>query len=67
MKNYTREQIEEHVQWLIQFMNVEYPNGYEFVINSIGGDLKCNHQEMTFINKNLTFNVNPDVLKNLGT
>ena len=37
--NHLYEEIDEHIQWLINFMNEEYPNNYELVIDNNSGTI----------------------------
>lgn len=48
MRKYTREQIDEHIQWLIKFMEDEYPNGFELVISAAGAEIDAKNIVMTF-------------------
>lgn len=51
--NYSYEEIDEHIQWLINFMKEEYPNNYELVIDSNSGMVKSNLQAQMFLRKDL--------------
>lgn len=51
--NYSYEEIDEHIQWLINFMKEEYPNNYKLVIGSNSGMIKNNLQAQMFLRKDL--------------
>lgn len=53
MKKYSYEQIDKHVQWLIKMMNIEYPNGYELVIDSNSGKIRSTQENLFFLNEDL--------------
>ena len=53
MKKYTYEQVNEHIQWLIEFMNIEYPNDFEIILNSNGAEIRSNLVTMSFISDKL--------------
>lgn len=39
MKLYNNAELNEHVQWLIKFMQEHFPNGFEMTVNSFGAKL----------------------------
>lgn len=47
------EEINEHIQWLIKFMQEEYPNDFELTINSIGADIHSTLITMSFLDDNV--------------
>lgn len=51
--NYSYEEIDERIQWLINFMKEEYPNNYELIIDSNSGTIKSNLQAQMFLRKDL--------------
>ena len=50
MKEYTYEMVDEHIQWLIRFMETEYPNDYELTLNSCGANIRSTLNTLTFLN-----------------
>lgn len=53
--NHLYEEIDEHIQWLINFMNEEYPNNYELVIDSNSGTIRSTLQAQMFLrNESIT-------------
>ena len=51
--NHLYEEIDEHIQWLINFMNEEYPNNYELVIDSTSGTIRSTLQAQMFLRNDL--------------
>ena len=51
--NHFYEEIDEHIQWLINFMNEEYPNNYELVIDNNSGTIRSTLQAQMFLRNNL--------------
>ena len=51
--NHFYEEIDEHIQWLINFMNEEYPNNYELVIDSNSGTIRSTLQAQMFLRNDL--------------
>lgn len=51
--NYFYEEIDEHIQWLINFMNKEYPNNYELVIDNNSGTIRSTLQAQMFLRSDL--------------
>ena len=49
MKKYNITQIDEHIQWLMRFMQDEYPNNYEIVISPTFAQVRNTQTEMTFV------------------
>lgn len=49
--NHFYEEIDEHIQWLINFMNEEYPNNYELVIDNNSGTIRSTLQAQMFFEK----------------
>lgn len=47
------EEINEHIQWLIKFMQEEYPNDFELTINSISADIHSTLKTMSFLDDNV--------------
>ena len=47
------EEIDEHIQWLINFMNEEYPNNYELVIDNNSGTIRSTLQAQMFLRNDL--------------
>lgn len=58
--NYFYEEIDEHVQWLINFMNKEYPNNYELVIDNNSGTIRSTLQAQMFLRSDLHMKRNED-------
>lgn len=53
MKQYSYEQIDEHIQWLIKMMNTEYPNNYELIIDSNSGTIRSTQANLVFLRQDL--------------
>lgn len=53
MKKYTCKQVNEHIQWLIEFMNIEYPNDFEIILNSNGAEIRSSLVTMSFVSDKL--------------
>lgn len=51
--NHLYEEIDEHIQWLINFMNEEYPNNYELVIDNNSGTIRSTLQAQMFLRNDL--------------
>jgi hypothetical protein len=51
--NHLYEEIDEHIQWLINFMNKEYPNNYELVIDNNSGIIRSTLQAQMFMRNDL--------------
>lgn len=51
--NHFYEEIDEHIQWLINFMNEEYPNNYELVIDNNSGTIRSTLQAQMFLRNDL--------------
>jgi len=51
--NHLYEEIDEHIQWLINFMNKEYPNNYELVIDNNSGTIRSTLQAQMFLRNDL--------------
>lgn len=51
--NYQYEEIDEHIQWLINFMKEEYPNNYELVIDNNSGTIRSTLQAQMFLRNDL--------------
>lgn len=51
--NYQYEEIDEHIQWLINFMKEEYPNNYELIIDNNSGTIRSTLQAQTFLRNDL--------------
>lgn len=51
--NHLYEEIDEHIQWLINFMNEEYPNNYELVIDNNSGTIRSTLQVQMFLRNDL--------------
>lgn len=51
--NHLYEEIDEHIQWLINFMNEEYPNNYELVIDNNSGAIRSTLQAQMFLRNDL--------------
>lgn len=51
--NHVYEEIDEHIQWLINFMNEEYPNNYELVIDNNSGTIRNTLQAQMFLRNDL--------------
>lgn len=51
--NHLYEEIDEHIQWLINFMNEEYPNNYELVIDNNSGTIHSTLQAQMFLRNDL--------------
>ena len=51
--NHFYEEIDEHIQWLINFMNEEYPNNYELVIDNNSGIIRSTLQAQMFLRNDL--------------
>lgn len=49
MKNHNISQVDKHIQWLMRFMQDEYPNNYEIVIGPAYAQIRSTQREMTFI------------------
>lgn len=62
MKLYNYAQLDEHIQWLIEMMNREYPNNYELVIDSVGANIRSTQSDMTFLRKDLKDNKKEPIL-----
>lgn len=58
--NYFYEEIDEHIQWLINFMNKEYPNNYELVIDNNSGTIRSTLQAQMFLRNDLHMKRNED-------
>ncbi len=58
--NYFYEEIDEHIQWLINFMNKEYPNNYELVIDNNSGTIRSTLQAQMFLRSDLHMKRNED-------
>lgn len=56
MRQYNYDQIDEHIQWLIEMMEIEFPNGYELVIDSAGAKIRSTQQYL-FLNKRFKDNM----------
>lgn len=48
MKEYNYNIINEHIQWLMEMMNIEYPNNYEIVISSNYAEIRNKQTELNF-------------------
>lgn len=59
MRQYNYGQIDEHIQWLVKMMSIEYPNNYELVITSNGGEIKSAQCEMNFLSNEFKNNKTP--------
>lgn len=57
MRQYNYSQIDEHIQWLIEMMETEFPNGYELVIDSSGAEIRSTQQYLNFLNKRFKDNM----------
>jgi hypothetical protein len=51
--NHLYEEIDERIQWLINFMNEEYPNNYELVIDNNSGTIRSTLQAQMFLRNDL--------------
>ena len=51
--NHLYEEIDGHIQWLINFMNEEYPNNYELVIDNNSGTIRSTLQAQMFLRNDL--------------
>jgi hypothetical protein len=51
--NHFCEEIDEHIQWLINFMNEEYPNNYELIIDNNSGTIRSTLQAQIFLRNDL--------------
>jgi len=51
--NHFYEEIDEHIQWLINFMNEDYPNNYELVIDNNSGTIRSTLQAQMFLRNDL--------------
>lgn len=58
--NYFFEEIDVHIQWLINFMNKEYPNNYELVIDNNSGTIRSTLQAQMFLRSDLHTKRNED-------
>lgn len=58
--NYFYEEIDEHIQWLINFMNKEYPNNYELIIDNNSGTIRSTLQAQMFLRSDLHMKRNED-------
>lgn len=58
--NYFYEEIDAHIQWLINFMNKEYPNNYELVIDNNSGTIRSTLQAQMFLRSDLHMKRNED-------
>ncbi len=58
--NYFYEEIDKHIQWLINFMNKEYPNNYELVIDNNSGTIRSTLQAQMFLRSDLHMKRNED-------
>lgn len=61
MKKYNYEQINEHLQWLMQMMDTEYPNNYELVVTGDYAEIRSTQTELNFLNKQLSLS---EVMRN---
>ena len=50
-KVYQQPEIQEHIQFLMDFMTQEYPNNYEIIIGPHLAELRNTATTMTFLNK----------------
>ncbi len=65
MKQYNYNQINEHIQWLIKMMDIEYPNNYQLVINNIGAQIRNTQSALIFIRNDGTIGMNSSPDKNM--
>lgn len=50
---YSYEEIDEHIQWLINFMRQEYPNDFELVIDSTYAKVRSTLETRNFLRADL--------------
>lgn len=51
--SYQYQEIDEHIQWLINFMKEEYPNDFELVIDSSFAKLRSTLITRTFLREDI--------------
>lgn len=54
MTKYNFSQIDEHIQWLMRFMQTEYPNNYEIIIGPAFAQIRNVQREMSFMREDIS-------------
>lgn len=65
MKKYNYEQIDEHIQWLINFMKEEYPNDFEIVLDSFHAEIRSKLITLNFLSNELKQPNSEEINENL--